>query len=115
MTGAAPVPVPPPIPAVINTISVSISSALIASRLSSAAFLPVSGFAPAPSHLVIFRPILIVFSAKEVASTCASVLTATNSTPSNHSFFILLTVLQPAPHTPNTLIFAPGSISGITS
>ncbi len=53
MIGAAPVPVPPPIPAVINTILVFISKiALIVSMSSIAAFLPTSGFAPAPKPCV---------------------------------------------------------------
>jgi hypothetical protein len=47
-TGAAPVPVPPPRPQVINTISAHSSASLISSRDSSAAFFPVSGSEPAP-------------------------------------------------------------------
>ena len=58
-TGAAPVPVPPPIPAVINTILAPLIAAVISSLLSSAAFLPISGLAPAPSPLVNFSPICI--------------------------------------------------------
>ena len=51
--GAAPVPVPPPIPAVMNTIFVLVFSiARISSKLSTAAFSPISGFAPAPSPSV---------------------------------------------------------------
>ena len=56
-TGAAPVPVPPPIPAVINTMSVPSSIARISSIDSSAARAPIWGFAPAPKPLVIFSPI----------------------------------------------------------
>ena len=56
-TGAAPVPVPPPIPAVMNTIFAPFIAAVISSLLSSAAFLPISGFAPAPNPLVSFSPI----------------------------------------------------------
>jgi len=52
ITGAAPVPVPPPIPAVIKTISAPSSTSSMRSRSSSAACLPISGFAPAPRPLV---------------------------------------------------------------
>ncbi len=56
-TGAAPFPVPPPIPAVITTISAPFSASEIASVDSSAAFVPRSGFEPAPSPPVNFGPI----------------------------------------------------------
>ena len=57
-TGAAPVPVPPPIPAVINNILVFESNNLfIISLLSSAALSPISGFAPAPNPDVNSAPI----------------------------------------------------------
>ncbi len=56
-TGAAPVPVPPPIPAVINTISAPLIASDISSLLSSAAFCPISGLAPAPKPLVNLSPI----------------------------------------------------------
>jgi hypothetical protein len=65
MTGAAPVPVPPHIPVVTNTISVSINNPLRSSVSSSAAFLPISGFDPAHSPLVIFRPMFTFFSAND--------------------------------------------------
>ena len=55
--GAAPVPVPPPIPAVINTIFVLASNICeISSKLSTADCSPISGFAPAPSPSVKLRP-----------------------------------------------------------
>ena len=55
ITGEAPVPVPPPMPAVINTIRVfSSKTALITSLFSSAALRPFSGSLPAPNF-----PILI--------------------------------------------------------
>jgi len=57
ITGAAPVPVPHHIPAVMNSISVPVSILLISSADSSAALRPFSGFAPAPSHLVTLIPI----------------------------------------------------------
>ena len=56
-TGAAPVPVPPPMPQVTNTISAPLISAVSSSIFSSAAFWPISGCAPAPSPLVSFSPI----------------------------------------------------------
>ncbi len=55
--GAAPVPVPPPIPAVTNTISAPFKTSAISARLSSAACVPISGLAPAPKPLVNFSPI----------------------------------------------------------
>jgi hypothetical protein len=98
-----------------NTISVSCKTALISSILSSAAFLPTSGFAPAPSHFVRLSPMLIFFSARFVAKSCASVLTATNSTHSNPSLIILFSALFPDHPHQITLIFAPGINSGLIS
>ena len=60
-TGAAPVPVPPPIPAAMNIISAPAMAAFISSVLSSAARWPMSALAPAPWPLVIFSPIVIWF------------------------------------------------------
>ena len=51
MTGAAPVPVPPPSPAVMKTMSAPCSASLISARFSSAAWTPTSGSAPAPKTL----------------------------------------------------------------
>ncbi len=59
ITGAAPVPVPPPKPAVIKTMWLSSTTFRIASVLSSAACLPLSGSDPAPSPSVSFSPIWI--------------------------------------------------------
>ena len=56
-TGAAPVPVPPPIPAVTNTISAPLNTSATSALLSSADCAPMSGLAPAPNPLVIFSPI----------------------------------------------------------
>ena len=56
-TGAAPVPVPPPIPHVTNTMSASFIISLISSLFSSTALAPISGLAPAPSPFVSFSPI----------------------------------------------------------
>ena len=81
MMGAAPVPVPPPIPAVTKIISAPSMMADISSRVSSAARCPTSGLAPAPSPLVSFSPICIFVSARHLFKACLSVLTAINSTP----------------------------------
>ena len=55
--GAAPVPVPPPIPVAIKTILAPSNIERIASRSSSAAFCPTLGFAPAPKPRVTSAPI----------------------------------------------------------
>ena len=53
ITGAAPVPVPPPIPAVTKTILVlDWRIPLISASLSRAAFSPTNGFSPAPNPSV---------------------------------------------------------------
>ena len=56
MIGAAPVPVPPPMPAVTKTMSAPWIASAISLTLSSAASRPFSGFAPAPRPRVISRP-----------------------------------------------------------
>ncbi len=52
ITGAAPVPVPPPIPAAIKRRSVPLRQPINCERDSKAASLPISGLVPAPSPLV---------------------------------------------------------------
>ena len=59
MTGAAPVPVPPPRPVVTNTMSAPLSAEMSASVSSSAAWRPTLGSAPAPRPLVSLLPIWI--------------------------------------------------------
>ena len=105
-TGAAPVPVPPPIPQVTNTISAPCSAAVISSELSSAAFAPTSGLPPQPSPFVSFSPICIVVAASDLFKTWVSVLTAINSTPLTWASIMRLTALFPPPPTPITLMFA---------
>ena len=105
-TGAAPVPVPPPSPAVMKTMSAPARAALISSRESSAASLPTSGLAPAPRPLVMSEPMWTLMSASEMASAWASVFTATNSTPRIPSSIMRLTALLPPPPTPTTLMTA---------
>ena len=58
--GAAPVPVPPPIPAAIKTMSAPSSILRISSWSSSAALRPTFGFAPAPRPFVVAPPICTV-------------------------------------------------------
>ena len=105
-TGAAPVPVPPPIPAVINTMSAPFSASSISDSLSSAAFSPISGLAPAPSPLVSFAPICNLMSAFASFKVWRSVFNAINSTPERPPSLILLIALFPPPPTPITLILA---------
>ena len=109
--GAAPVPVPPPIPHVTNTMSAPFSDSFISSELSSAAFSPTSGFAPAPSPFVSFSPICKSFGALQSCNACLSVLTPINSTPVIVSSIIRFTALLPAPPTPTTIILAAASVS----
>ncbi len=56
MMGAAPVPVPPPRPAVMKTMSAPSSASTSFSVSSRAASRPMSGLAPAPKPLVSFAP-----------------------------------------------------------
>jgi len=111
ITGAAPVPVPPPIPQVTNTISAPFNAAWISSALSSAAFSPISGCAPAPSPFVSFSPICISVGALHSCNACLSVFTAMNSTPAICSSIIRFTALLPPPPTPTTIILAAASDS----
>ena len=106
MIGAAPVPVPPPIPHVTNTISDPWTNSVISSRFSSTAASPISGFAPAPSPFVSFSPIWIFVPALHKDKACLSVFTPTSSTPWTFSSTIRFTALFPAPPTPITKILA---------
>ncbi len=106
--GAAPVPVPPPIPAVTKTMSAPLIALIIKSRLSSAAFTPMSGLDPAPSPRVSFSPICTLWVAFEDASAWASVFMAINSAPLSPASIMRLTALLPPPPTPITLILAYG-------
>ncbi len=62
MIGAAPVPVPPPIPQVTKTRSAPCSTRVTSSRFSSIAWRPISGRAPAPRPRVSFFPIWVLMS-----------------------------------------------------
>mmetsp|Transcript_5480 Transcript_5480/g.10448 ORF Transcript_5480/g.10448 Transcript_5480/m.10448 type:complete len:283 (+) Transcript_5480:438-1286(+) len=119
-TGAAPLPVPPPIPLVIKHKSVPATMAAISSRDSSAASLPTSGSPPAPRPRVTDDPILRTCAplALERPSACASVFIAQNSTPLIRVSSIRSTALVPPPPTPRTLITQgerpPSGIRGVT-
>ena len=65
MTGAAPEPVPPPMPAVMKTMSESRSASAIFSESSSAARSPIDASPPAPSPRVILSPIRILCGASD--------------------------------------------------
>src|SRR5436190_165700 len=107
ITGAAPVPVPPPRPVVTKIMSAPSSAWMILSVSSSAAERPTFGSAPAPSPLVSLLPICSLIGAKLLCSACRSVLATMNSTPSRPARAMRLTALPPPPPTPITLIRAP--------
>src|SRR5215472_9510027 len=114
ITGAAPVPVPPPMPAVTNTMWAPERWSRISSIASSAAARPTSGCEPAPSPSVTCTPIWMMRSAFDMVSACASVLATTKSQPTRPAVIMLLTALPPAPPTPNTVIHGLSSLmSGI--
>ena len=73
-TGAAPVPVPPPIPAAMKTILAPDKADLISSSVSKAALRPTSGLPPAPKPCVNSLPKTILFSISIPFKICASVL-----------------------------------------
>ena len=104
--GAAPVPVPPPIPAVINNISAPSIISAIRSRSSNAASRPTSGLAPAPKPLVISAPICKTVLALLFLSACISVLAQINSTPLRFLVIMCSIALPPQPPTPMTFITA---------
>mmetsp|Transcript_3431 Transcript_3431/g.5115 ORF Transcript_3431/g.5115 Transcript_3431/m.5115 type:complete len:205 (-) Transcript_3431:377-991(-) len=67
-TGAAPLPVPPPIPAVMNIMSLPFTIASISSLDSIAASYPTLGLPPAPNPFVNLRPIFSLSLANDVAN-----------------------------------------------
>ena len=105
-TGAPPVPVPPPSPAVTNTMSEPLRTSSMSSVWSSAARRPTSGSAPAPRPRVSSRPMSSLTSASLMSSAWASVLTAMNSTPLSPTSIIRFTALTPPPPMPTTLMTA---------
>src|SRR5689334_8568568 len=107
-TGAAPVPVPPPMPAVMKSMSAPSIISVMRSRSSSAARRPTSGLAPAPSPLVTPVPSCSVTFARLRLSAWASVFMVMNSTPCTPLLIMWSTALPPQPPTPTTLITASG-------
>ena len=102
MIGAAPVPVPPPIPAVMNTILVpSFSMALMSSMLSSAALRARAGRFPAPRPSL---PSCSFTGTGESFNAWLSVLHSTNVTSCMPSRYMWFTALPPPPPTPITLM-----------
>ena len=106
-TGAPPVPVPPPMPAVTKIMSLPAKCSRISSAFSSAASLPISGLPPAPSPLVDSLPTCNLIDAAFLDKAWASVLAAMKSTPDNPRCIMLLIAFPPPPPTPITRIFAP--------
>ena len=104
--GAPPVPVPPPSPAVMNTMSAPFRISSISVRCSSEARRPTSGFDPAPRPRVVSRPRSSFTSASDISRAWASVFMAMNSTPRRPASIIRLTALTPPPPIPTTLITA---------
>mmetsp|Transcript_41090 Transcript_41090/g.49390 ORF Transcript_41090/g.49390 Transcript_41090/m.49390 type:complete len:230 (-) Transcript_41090:226-915(-) len=105
-TGAAPLPVPPPMPLVTKIISAPLTMAAISASLSSAANLPISGSPPAPNPRVTSIPMLRTLAPRafERPRACASVLTAQYSTPKTSVSIIRSMALHPPPPTPIILI-----------
>src|SRR5690606_3702575 len=114
-TGAAPVPVPPPMPAVMNTMSAPCRASMMTSRSSSAAWRPTSGLAPAPRPLVTLSPSCSCSLAPQLRIACESVLAVMNSTPSTLLATMCATALPPPPPTPITLMLALGAIFSTSS
>ena len=109
-TGAAPEPVPPPIPAVTKTRSEPSSALRRFSRSSCAARSPTAESPPAPRPREIASPMRMRVGAWDLTSACASVFTAMNSTPSSSARIMRFTALEPAPPTPTTRISAKFSV-----
>src|SRR5229473_6293477 len=113
MTGAAPVPVPPPMPAVMNTMFEPCIDSSRSSTASSAAARPTSGRAPAPRPWVTPIPSWILRGAVDSCSACASVLQTMNSQPTRFERIMLLTAFPPAPPTPTTVMRGLSSCSSV--
>src|SRR5215472_11547070 len=114
-TGAAPVPVPPPMSAVMNSMSHPSTSSTMRSRSSIAAWRPTSGSAPAPRPLVILVPICSAVLTLACLSAWLSVLMHMNSTPSMPQATMCATALPPPPPTPITLMTALWLYASISS
>ena len=106
ITGAAPVPVPPPIPAVMKHIARPLRCSVSCLSDSSADWRPRSGRAPVPRPDVSAGPSCSLPGARLFASACESVFAATNSMlrGKSPSRIMLSIALPPAPPTPTTVI-----------
>ena len=105
IVGAAPVPVPPPIPAAMKIILAPSTASLNSVRLSSAAPSPTSGRAPAPIPRVSFLPSSIFLCDLLRFKALTSVLQIIVSTLSRSSSAICVTTFPPAPPTPIIFMF----------
>ena len=116
-TGAAPVPVPPPRPAVTKTRSAPFIASRILSFASRAAFSPSAMLPPVPRPFVRSSPICSVSTPSSAtrASCLASVLMATRSMSSSLWWPMRIRTLLPPPPTPNTLIFTFGFMINVSS
>ncbi len=112
ITGAAPVPVPPPMPAVMNNMCAPAIDSLMRSTASCADWRPISGLLPAPRPV---WPSCTSVPALLRCKACASVLAQMNSTPCTPCEIMCSTALPPPPPTPMTLICVPWSNSSIIS
>ena len=114
MTGAAPVPVPPPMPAAMKTMSAPFKASRILSRSSSAAWRPTSGLEPAPMPRVVLTPSCSLFWMGFSCRTCLSVLATMSSTPCRSKSIICFKALHPPPPMPMTLIMT-GDVLSVSS
>jgi hypothetical protein len=101
-TGAAPVPVPPPMPATMKTMSAPVRASRSRAWLSSAASCPTRGLPPAPRPRVHFSPRQMRVAALAPFRACMSVLTAISSAPLMPPAISRSITLPPAPPTPTT-------------
>ncbi len=113
--GAAPVPVPPPMPAVMKTMSAPSRASWMRSLSSNAASLPTLGSAPAPSPLVMSAPSWRMVLTLEFFRAWESVLAQMKSTPSMAESTIWLMALPPPPPTPITLMTASWPLVSMSS
>ena len=104
IVGEAPVPVPPPIPAVMKTRFAPFNKSAISFLDSSAHCFAISGYPPAPNPLVSAFPMSNFLSALTKSKSCLSVLIATVSVPFIPILFSLFTVFPPPPPIPKTSI-----------
>ena len=102
ITEAPPVPVPPPMPAVINNMSQWSNFLDISPIDSSVAILPISGSEPVPNPLVNEIPNSILLAEQDLLRDWVSVFAEKKFTSSESDEIILSTALIPAPPIPKT-------------